>query len=154
MIATTTSQQEIQEQENGKGTQEPQNDNNNYAPDFDEWIKEKPRHNYIRLEVNVPKVIGFKSARPYKKDTSDFNGKSKKGKIPVYTYAVTVPEEPNVEYDFDITSKRLGADIVAYYEKGFTELEITKLSTNPTSYRVIPLMARERQQGLAGKQRQ
>lgn len=149
----TTSQQEIEEQENGKGTQEPQNDNN-YAPKFDQWVKEKPRHKYIRLELEVPTVLRFKSGRPNEMIMTDFGGKVSEKK-PAARYMVSTTSEPNEQVAFDVTSKRLAAEIQYYCDKGFNELEITKRNTSPISYRVVPLMARERQQGLApGKPQQ
>jgi hypothetical protein len=69
--------------------------------------------------------------------------------VPVARYVVTTPEEPKEQQDFDVKSKRLAGDIRAYYEKGFTELEITRLNTNPVSYRLIPMTAREKQQHMA-----
>lgn len=73
-------------------------------------------------------------------------------KVPAARYMVTTPEEPNKQQVLDITSKRLARDIQAYYERGFTELEITKLGTNPVSYRVIPNVAREAQQKMGQQQ--
>lgn len=137
----------VNEEETSKEvSQEPQE---SHAPDFDAWINEKPKRRYVRLETDVPKVVRFKSGKPYKDDMTDFKGKSRKGKVPVYSFAVTTPEEPNEEIDFDVTSKRLGSDIKAYYEKGFAELEITKLGTNPVSYRVIPMVARQQQRQMS-----
>jgi hypothetical protein len=125
--------------------QEPQNENKSYAFDFDEWIKETPRHKYIRLKAGEPQVIRFKSGRPDSTFPSDFKGKAPKP-VPVARFLVTTPQEPKEEVAFDVTSKRLAADIKAYYDKGFAELEITRLDTNPVSYRVIPMIARQQQQ--------
>lgn len=149
-MTATTGQQNLQEkEEKNQGIQEPQNDNNNnYAPDFETWIQEKPRHNYIRLEVNVPKVVRFKSGKPDEMLMSNFGGKLKEPK-PVARYLVSTLDEPKEQKALDITSKRLAGDIQAYFVKGFAELEITRIDGNPVSYRVIPNLARERQKGLA-----
>jgi hypothetical protein len=130
------------EEATSKGLQEPQN----CAIDFDEWIKEKPKHKYIRLKkANESVVIRLKSSRPDSTFLSDFNGKAPKP-VPVARYMVTTPEEPKEEVAFDVTSKRLAADIKAHFDKGFQELEITRLDTNPVSYRVIPMIAVQQQQ--------
>jgi hypothetical protein len=135
----------VNKEATSKGIQEPEKESS-YAPEFDDWIKEKPKRPYIRLKnPNDSVIIRLKSGRPYKSRMDDFGGKAA-NKVPVYTYAVTTPDKPNEEQDFDVTSKRLGADILAYYEKGFVELEITRLDTNLVSYRVIPMIARQQQQ--------
>jgi hypothetical protein len=86
----------------------------------------------------------FKSGKG-KMIMTDFNGASP-DKKPAARYVVTTPESANEEVDFDVTSKRLAADIKAYFDKGFHELEITRLDTNPVSYRVIPMIAAQQQQ--------
>jgi hypothetical protein len=131
-------------------SQEPQYDmvaanDYSYAPEFDEWIKEKPKRSYIRLKNPGDSVIiRLKSGRPERKRMDNFKGKAPKP-VPVYTYPVTTPDKPGEEEDFDVTSKRLARDIQAYFDKGFAELEITRLDTNPVSYRVIPMIARQQQ---------
>jgi hypothetical protein len=150
---TTTSQQNVQE-ERSQEIQAPQNNVTtevSHAPGLDEWIKEKPRHNYIRLEVNGPRVLRFKSDKPNEMLMSDFGGKLKEKK-PIARYMVTTPEESKEEQVFDVTAKRLASEIQFYYGRGDKELEITKLNTSPVSYRVIPMIARERQRSLAGTQ--
>lgn len=141
--------QEVEAKSEGK--QEPQDKTTSYAQEFDEWIKEKPRHDYIKLETNVVKTMRFKSGKPNEMIPTDFGGKLAE-KVPAARYIVTTSEEPNKEQVLDITSKRLARDIQAYYERGFTELEITKLGTNPVSYRVIPNVTRERQQQMGQQQ--
>jgi len=140
--------QESREEEATSTTvsQEPQQ--SSYAPEFDEWVKEKPRANYIRLKTGEPKVIHFKSGKPNEMLMSDFGGKSAEPK-PVARYLVTTPEEPNEEKSFDVTSKRLAAAIEANFARGITELEITKLATNPVSYQTIAVIAREKQKQMA-----
>jgi hypothetical protein len=74
-----TRNSEIQEEETSNVSQDTQNENensNNYAPEFDDWVKESPRHRYIRLTANEPKVLRFKSGRPDQMLMSDFGGKS------------------------------------------------------------------------------
>ena len=89
MINMTTSQQEVEEIESEwKGIQEPQN---NYAPEFDQWVKEKPRHKYIRLELEVPTVLRFKSGRPNEMIMTDFGGKVSEKK-PAARYMVRTPK--------------------------------------------------------------
>jgi hypothetical protein len=140
MSNTTTSRiegHEVQEQQ-VQEQQEPQN-----LPDFQEWIKEKPKTGYVKLEYNVPKTLHFKSGKGEMSYT-DMGGKLDE-KIPVAKFVVTTPEEPNNEQEFDVTSKRLAATINANYERGFANLEITKQNTTPVSYLVIPAAAREAQ---------
>jgi hypothetical protein len=136
----------IKEEVTSKVSQETQNEG--FAPDFDEWVKEKPRRNYIRIETGQPKIIRFKSGKPNEMMMTDFGGKSAEKK-PVARYLVTTPEEPNEEKSFEVTSKRLAGDIQALYEKGFAELEITKLETNPVSYRTVPFIVRQQQKQMA-----
>ena len=155
MLAKQTSTNQKNEEREETVKQEPQikkeegQEEISYAPDFDAWVKEKPRHKYVSLKkANDPKVIRFKSGKPNEMLLSDFNGKLA-NPVPVARYMVTTPEESKEEQALDVTSKRLAADIQAYYGKGFTELEITRLDTNPVSYRIVPVVAREQQKRMA-----
>jgi hypothetical protein len=105
---------------------------------------------YIRLENNAPTVMRFKSGEPDELIMTDFGGKLSE-KVPSARYLVTTPQEPNEAQAFDVTSKRLARDIKAYFERGFTELEITRQNTNPVSYRVIPVVARQQQPQKIGQ---
>src|SRR5215212_1594093 len=102
--ATATSSDDV--------TQGPQNEaaSESFAPDFDSWVTEKPKVDYIKLELGKAKVIRFKSDRPDSMIMSDFNGKSAEKK-PVARYMVTTPEEPDKQVAFDVTAKRLASEI-------------------------------------------
>jgi len=137
-------------------SQEPQMEvaanNYSYAPDFNEWLKEKPKRSYIRLKSAGGSVtLRFKSGRPERSRMDDFKGKAPKP-VPVYTYVVTTHDKPNEEKDFDVTSKRLAQQIQMYYDKGFPELEITRQDTNPVSYLVVPNLAGQQQQLMTKRQ--
>jgi hypothetical protein len=108
----TTSQRDVQEIE-AKEIQEPQN---NYAPEFDDWVKEKPRHKHIRLELEMPTALRFKSGKPNEMLLTDFGGKLSEKK-PAARYMVTTPKEPNEQAAFDVTSKRLASEIQYYCDR-------------------------------------
>jgi len=78
---------------------------------------------------------------------SDFNGKSAEKK-PVARYMVTISEEPNKVVAFDVAAKSLARDIQFYYNKGFAELEITRENTSLVSYKIVPVIARQKQQQM------
>lgn len=65
---------EKEEEAKSEGKQEPQNKTTSYALEFDKWIKEKPRHDYIKLETNVAKTMRFKSGKPNEMIPADFGG--------------------------------------------------------------------------------
>ena len=107
--ATSNSMQEPQNTDDGEN-----NKDVSYATDFDQWIEEKPKRQYIRLkQVGESAIIRFPSGRPYSSKMSDFNGTVNPPKA-VFTYKVTTPDAPNEQKDFDVTSKRLARDIKFY----------------------------------------
>jgi len=143
-LETQNQQQQEEESTSKEGMQEPQS----YAPEFDAWVNEKPRGNFVKLKPGEPKIISFKSGKPNEMLMSNFGDPSKEPK-PVARYLVTTPkeEQPNEEKTFDVTSKRLASLIQANYERGFTELEITKQNTTPTFYQVITIYCKTKTDG-------
>jgi hypothetical protein len=111
---------------------------------YEEWVK--PKHKYLKLEANAPKLMHFRNTKG-EYDFTDFNGKLDEP-VPVVRHMVTTPEMPNEEQEFTVTSKRLATTIQAHLDRGIMDLEITRLNTNPVSYQVIGAMAQEKQQKL------
>jgi hypothetical protein len=117
-------QNQQQEEATSKVSQEPQQQA--YTPEFDQWVKEKPRSNFVKLKPGEPKVISFKSGKPSEMLMSNFGDPSKEPK-PVARYLVTTtPKEdnPKEEKTFDETSKRLAANQIARIR-----MELSRVST-------------------------